>query len=120
MFFGDSATNKREGKSLQRLGLTVVLALSAFLKLSWLTRGVRQRLLRRHRQEHARQLAQLLLRLLRRAVRLGGQAPFRVLDPGGQRLSVRLPRVEPTASPGARGSPLWPCSTIWWAGALGQ
>jgi hypothetical protein len=38
MFFGDSATNKREGKSLQRLGLTVVLALSAFLNLSWLTR----------------------------------------------------------------------------------
>jgi len=34
MFFGDSATNKREGKSLQRLGLTVVLALSAFLNLS--------------------------------------------------------------------------------------
>src|SRR5215211_8689337 len=38
MFFGDSATNKREGKSLQRLGLTVVLALSAFLNLSWLRR----------------------------------------------------------------------------------
>ena len=38
MFFGDSATNKREGKSLQRLGLTVVLALSAFLNLSWLPR----------------------------------------------------------------------------------
>jgi 4-amino-4-deoxy-L-arabinose transferase-like glycosyltransferase len=36
-FFGDSAANKREGKSLQRLGLTVVLALSAFLNLSWLT-----------------------------------------------------------------------------------
>jgi 4-amino-4-deoxy-L-arabinose transferase-like glycosyltransferase len=38
MFFGNSATNKREGKSLHRLGLTVVLALSAFLNLSWLTR----------------------------------------------------------------------------------
>jgi 4-amino-4-deoxy-L-arabinose transferase-like glycosyltransferase len=41
MFFGDTATNKREGKglhrSLHRLSLTVVLALSAFLNLSWLT-----------------------------------------------------------------------------------
>src|SRR5215211_6900379 len=65
-------------------------------------RGVWQRLLRRHRQGHARQLAQLLLRLLRRGFCVGGQAPFRVLDPGGQRRAVRLPRVEPTAPPGAR------------------
>ena len=42
MFFGDSATNKGElndpHHGLHRLGLTVVLALSAFLNLSWLTR----------------------------------------------------------------------------------
>ncbi len=38
IFLGDSATNKREEKGLHRLGLTVVLALSAFLNLSWLTR----------------------------------------------------------------------------------
>jgi 4-amino-4-deoxy-L-arabinose transferase-like glycosyltransferase len=42
MFLGDSATNKREGndphQGVHRLGLTVVLALSAFLNLSWLTR----------------------------------------------------------------------------------
>jgi 4-amino-4-deoxy-L-arabinose transferase-like glycosyltransferase len=38
MFLGHSATNKREEKGLHRLGLTVILALSAFLNLSWLTR----------------------------------------------------------------------------------
>ena len=45
MFFGNSATNntnKREEKGLHRglhlLGLTVILVLSAFLNLSWLTR----------------------------------------------------------------------------------
>src|SRR5918998_5670023 len=41
IFFDDSATDKREGKAphrgLHHLGLTVVLALSAFLNLSWLT-----------------------------------------------------------------------------------
>src|SRR5215213_1053091 len=70
-------------------------------------RRVRQPLLRCHRQGHARQLAQLLLRLLRRRLRVGGQAPFGVLDPRDQRLSVRLPRVEPTAPPGARRGPLF-------------
>jgi 4-amino-4-deoxy-L-arabinose transferase-like glycosyltransferase len=38
MFLGDSATNKREQKGIHRLGLSAVLALSAFLNLSWLTR----------------------------------------------------------------------------------
>jgi 4-amino-4-deoxy-L-arabinose transferase-like glycosyltransferase len=38
MFLGDSATNKREQKGIHRLGLTVILALSVFLNLSWLTR----------------------------------------------------------------------------------
>ncbi|HET6658899.1 MAG TPA: glycosyltransferase family 39 protein, partial [Rubrobacter sp.] len=37
MFWGDSATNKREEKGLHRLGLTIILALSVFLNLSWLT-----------------------------------------------------------------------------------
>jgi hypothetical protein len=38
MVLGDSATNKREEKGLHRLGLTVILALSVSLNLSWLPR----------------------------------------------------------------------------------
>jgi 4-amino-4-deoxy-L-arabinose transferase-like glycosyltransferase len=38
MFLDDSATSKREQKGIHRLGLTVILALSAFFNLSWLTR----------------------------------------------------------------------------------
>jgi 4-amino-4-deoxy-L-arabinose transferase-like glycosyltransferase len=36
--FLDDATNKRKGKGLHHLGLTVILALSTFLNLSWLAR----------------------------------------------------------------------------------
>src|ERR687890_339843 len=53
-------------------------------------RGVREHLLRCDRQEHANELEQFLFRLLRRWLRLGGQAAPGALDPGCERLALRL------------------------------
>src|SRR5919112_3296988 len=66
-------------------------------------RGVREYLLRCDRQEHADELEQFLLRLLRRRLRLGGQATPGTLDPGRQCLPLLVPRLGFAATPGYRG-----------------
>ena len=121
MFFGDSATNKREGKSLQRLGLTVVLALSAFLNLSWL-----------RREEYANvyyaATVKNMLASWHNFFFASFDAGFVSVDKPLWGFGSRRPAPICSASTGGVYCSLrrslefsvWPCSTTWCAGASDQ
>jgi hypothetical protein len=120
-FFDDSAANKREGKSLQRLGLTVVLALSAFLNLSWLRREA-------YANVYYAATVKNMLASWHNFFLASFDAGFVSVDKPLWGFGSRRPAPTCSASTGgaycfprrSRGSSVWPCSTIWWAGALGQ
>ena len=100
-----------------RLALGAVLALAAMLNFWALDQpGLRQQLLRRRRQEHAAELAQLLLCLLRSG-RLRHASTSRRWASGSRRPAPSCSASHGCQPPAARGagrrrSPS-PCSTVW-------
>src|ERR687894_1951481 len=128
MFFGNSATNntnKREEKGLHRglhlLCLTVILVLSAFLNLSWLTRE-------EYANVYYAATVKNMLASWHNFFFASYDAGFVSVDkpPLGfwiQATSAYLFGFHGGAYCFPRrslGSSVWPCSTTWWAAASGQ